>query len=139
MADVCKCCGDHILRSNVKGPPSAAIANGNYIGHLPTRFNRLSRTDEQAVALMLPCVSLSVVTGGNCKTIKSHHYIVRNTEGPIVEMLPLDLEHRVRVTMVGSMTPMQVAACKKRYDVNILLCQKFLHFLDLNNREYGCR
>ncbi|OWZ04148.1 hypothetical protein PHMEG_00023998, partial [Phytophthora megakarya] len=116
--------------------PVDSIANGNYIGHLPRRFQVMTRTDEQAVALVLPCVSLSVVTGGPCHTIKSHHYIVRNTEGPIVDMLPRDLSCRVRVTMVGHMTKRQAIACKKRYQLNLSLCRKVLSFLYLNHREY---
>jgi hypothetical protein len=76
------------------------------------------------------------VTGGRCRTIKSHHYVVQNTEGPIVEMLPRDLSGRVRVTMVGNMTKAQAAACKKRYEVNLPLCKRFLGFLRQNNREY---
>jgi hypothetical protein len=113
-----------------------AIANGNFIGHIPSEFESVTRTDEQVVALVLPCVSLSVVTGGRCRTIKSHHYVVQNTEGPIVEMLPRDLSGRMRVTMVGNMTKAQAAACKKRYEVNLPLCKRFLGFLRQNNHEY---
>jgi hypothetical protein len=102
-------------------------------------WNLLTRTDEQAVALVLPCVSLSVVCGGSYKTIKSHHYVVQNTEGPIVEMLPRDLTFRIRVTMVGSMTSAQVAACKKKYKLDLKLCRRFLSFLDRTNRVYKKR
>ncbi|KAE9069513.1 hypothetical protein PF006_g29559 [Phytophthora fragariae] len=105
--NICKRCNNHISR-NVSTPPSAAIANGNYIGHLPTPFQTMTRTDEQAISLVLPSVSLSVVTRGLCRTIKSHHYIVRNTEGPIVEMLPRDLSHRVRVTMTPTIESIAV-------------------------------
>lgn len=110
---VCSMCQNYIETQKHTAPPCFAIANGNDIGGLPPRFTTLSRTDEQAVALVLPCVSLSVVTGGACKTIKSHHYVVKNTEGAIVEMLPRDVSSRIRVAMVGSMTPVQAAACKK--------------------------
>ncbi|KAG4050576.1 hypothetical protein PC123_g14171 [Phytophthora cactorum] len=95
--------------------------------------------DEQAVALILPCVSLSVVSGGSCRTIKSQHYVVQNTEGPIVEMLPRDLSSRVIVSMVGSMTSTQIAMCKKKYDLNLRLCRLFQRFLNNGNHEYKRR
>ncbi|ETM31727.1 hypothetical protein L914_20753 [Phytophthora nicotianae] len=78
-----------------------AIANGNYIGWLPPHLSTLSRTDEQCIALVSPCVALSTLTGGHCKGVESHHYIVKNTEGPVLGMLPRDLTNKVRVTMVG--------------------------------------
>jgi hypothetical protein len=124
-----------IVRSKSGIPPTLSIANGNYIGRMPSQFS-MSRTDEQAIALVSPCVSLSTVTGGPCRTIKSHHYIVRNTEGPIAEMLPRDVSTRVRITMVGCMTSAQVAACKTRYELNLPLCQSALRFLSVNNRVY---
>lgn len=137
--NVCDACLKHVESQKYTVPPSFAIANCNYIGHLPSMFKAITRTDEQTIALVLPCVSLSVVTGGACKTIKSHHYVVQNTEGAIAEMLPRDLSSRVRVTMVGSMTPAQTAACKKRYELNFPLCRRVLRFLDDNNREYKHR
>ncbi|OWY98519.1 hypothetical protein PHMEG_00030701 [Phytophthora megakarya] len=73
----------------------------------------MTQADEQVIALVLPCVLLSVVTGELCKTIISHLYVAHNTEGSIVEMLPRDLSGRVRVTMVGCMTPEQAVVCKK--------------------------
>lgn len=133
---ICKLCKDHLERKRSAGPPAYAIANGNFVGHLPQRFDRLTRTDEQAISLVSPCVSLSTVTGGRCRTIKSHHYIVQNTEGPIANMLPRDITSRVRVTMVGNMTKEQIAACKRRYELNLPLCHDALDFLYASNRLY---
>jgi hypothetical protein len=62
--------------------------------------------------------------------------VVKNTEGAIVEMLPRDVNSRVRVTMVGSMTPVQAAACKKRYQLNLPLCGDFPRFLRKHNIKY---
>lgn len=136
MATVCKSCRAPLAHAKTSHPPVLAIANGNYIGHIPNEFAELNRTDEQAIALVSPCVSLSTVTGGKCRTIKLHNYVVRNTEGPITAMLPRNLSSRVRVTMVGSMTPTQVAICKKRYELDLARCRAFLEFLFENNREY---
>jgi len=133
---MCAACSKLVTHSKSTSPPTLAIANGNYIGRLPERFN-LSRTDEQAIALVSSCVSMSTVTGGPCQTIKSHHYIVENTEGPIVSMLPGDVVDRVRVAMTGCMTSSQVAACKKRYELNVLQCREALAFLYDNNTEYA--
>lgn len=133
---MCKSCSLEIEHSRSALPPVNSIANGNYIGRLPSSFDSLTRTDEQAISLVSPCMSLSTVTGGACRTIKSHHYVVRNTEGPIADMLPRDLRSNVRVTMVGNMTPAQAAQCKKRYKLNVDLCSRFLSFLYENNREY---
>ncbi|ETP29388.1 hypothetical protein F442_21457 [Phytophthora nicotianae P10297] len=107
------------LRANTgNSPPAMAIANGNYIGWLPPHLSTLSRTDEQCIALVSPCVALSTLTGGHCKGVESHHYIVKNTEGPVLGMLPRDLTNKVRVTMVGVMISDQQAACRKSYELN---------------------
>ncbi|KAG1694469.1 hypothetical protein DVH05_028660 [Phytophthora capsici] len=132
---ICVSC-EQELRANGNSPPAMAIANGNYIGWLPPHLSTLSRTDEQCIALVSPCVALSTLTGGHCKVVKSHHYIVKNTEGPVLDMLPRDLTNKVRVTMVGAMTSDQQAACRKRYELNIGLCKQALRFLLLNNRLY---
>ena len=42
-------------------PPMDAIANGNWIGYLPTRFASISRTEEQTIALMILNIYLSTV------------------------------------------------------------------------------
>ncbi|KAI9339866.1 hypothetical protein BDR26DRAFT_973790 [Obelidium mucronatum] len=60
--------------------PAEAIANGNWIGRLPSSFGDISRTTENVVSLMQPCLFLSTMFGSTSensrKTIKSHHYIL---------------------------------------------------------------
>lgn len=139
FVQICADCKQYLNKSCKKvtqAPPPLSIANGNYIGHLPSELGELNRTDEQAIALLSPCMSLSTVTGGPCRVLKSHHYIVENTEGPIAEMLPRELRSRVRVAMVGSMTSAQKASCRRRYDLDIQRCRRTLEFLYANNREY---
>ncbi|KAG1688846.1 hypothetical protein DVH05_003023 [Phytophthora capsici] len=136
LVDLCGTCLRYLSCSSESKPPTLSIANGNYIGRMPAKYASLTRTDEQSIALVVPCVSLSTLTGGSCKVLKSHHYIVKNTEGPIVDMLPRDLTGTVRVTMIGSMTSAQRAACRKRYELNIPLCRDVLQFLAVNNKLY---
>lgn len=89
------------MRMGAKHPPALSIANGNYVGHIPAEFE-LNRSNKQIVALVSPCMSISTVTGGPCRTIKAHHYVVKNTEGPIVAMFPKDIADRVHVALIGN-------------------------------------
>ncbi|KAG2767937.1 hypothetical protein PC116_g15709 [Phytophthora cactorum] len=70
---------------------------------------------------------------------KNERALVATGPPPILEMLPRDLKFRVRVSMVGSMTPGQAAICRKRYTLNVPLTRKQLKFLDHYNREYKMR
>lgn len=133
VLQLCNSCNRELMREGTKLPPVLAIANGNYIGHIPTELNR---TNEQMIALVSSCMSISTVTGGQCRTIKAHHYVIQNTEGPILTMIPRDLTERVRVALVGSMTPAQAASCRRRYEVDVPLCRRALNFFYENNVEY---
>ncbi|KAG4061140.1 hypothetical protein PC123_g3973 [Phytophthora cactorum] len=57
---------------------------------------------------------------------KNERALVATGPPPILEMLPRDLKFRVRVSMVGNMTPGQAATCRKRYTLNILSLTNFL-------------
>jgi hypothetical protein len=104
---LCSECHTYIINGNLQ---RLAIANGNWIGSYPN--DELPWIEEQLVALVSPCVSIKTVTGGSQRCLRSHHYIVKNTAGPILEMLQDQAASRVHVTMVRAMTPQQVAIDK---------------------------
>ena len=84
-------------------PPIYAIANGNYIGHLPDQFQDLSRSEEAAVALMVVCIYLSTIVSSHMSVINSHHYIIKNPD-PVIRCIPASTAGTVRVAMVGAFT-----------------------------------
>jgi len=84
-------------------PPMYAIANGNFIGHLPERFQDLSRSEEAAVALMVVCIYLSTIVSSHMTVINSHHYIIKNPD-PVIQNVPASTTGTVRVAMVGAFT-----------------------------------
>ena len=88
------------------------------------------------IALVSHCVLLSTVTGGSVQTIKSHHYVVENTEGPILTMMPRNISGRVRIAMVGAMTTEQQARCRKMYGADTARTKNCLEFLRENHASY---
>ena len=84
-------------------PPINAIANGNFIGHLPKEFEDLSRSEEAAVALMIVCIYLSTIVSSKMTVVNSHHYIIKNPD-PMIRNVPASVSGTVRVAMVGAFT-----------------------------------
>ncbi|KAI9321952.1 hypothetical protein BDR26DRAFT_904500 [Obelidium mucronatum] len=107
--------------------PAEAIANGNWIGRLPAKFGNVSRTTENVVSLMQPCIYLSSIFGhgsdSNTRNINSHHYILKNS-APVLRSVPASIGSTFRFTFVGAWTPLEIAEQKTRYK-----CQDFVYEL----------
>ncbi|KAI9338184.1 hypothetical protein BDR26DRAFT_896345 [Obelidium mucronatum] len=114
-------------RSKSQHMPAEAIANGNWIGRLPAKFGDVSRTTENVVSLMQPCIYLSSIFGhgsdSNTRNINSHHYILKNN-APVLCSVPASIGSTFRFTFVGAWTPLEIAEQKTRYK-----CQDFVYEL----------
>ena len=124
------------IRATCK-PPRNAIANGNWIGYLPSEFADISRTEEQTVALMVPQIYLSTVvassTGG--KVINSHNFIIKNPH-PILRSFSDDIVGFIRYTMVGAHVSIRAAMDRIRFMMRVDNARRFLAFLDSCNLAY---
>lgn len=63
--------------------PKAAIANGFWFGKDVTEFKDLNQTELMMINLAIPSVSISRISGGKNKVLRSHCYQMRNTSGNI--------------------------------------------------------
>jgi hypothetical protein len=118
-------------------PPMNAIANGNWIGYLPSIFWSISRTEEQAVALMHVNIYLTTVIGsghGN-KTLNSHHFVLKHPN-PFIRYFSHDVTGCVRFTIVGANVSEALAMLRQRYRLNADLARAFAKWLDEENINY---
>jgi hypothetical protein len=118
-------------------PPVNSIANGNWIGYLPTEYQKFTRSDEQCLALMQASIYLSTIVGNEpSKSICSHGYIIQNPD-TIISCIPKDITGVVRMTLVGAFTPFAEAAARKRFVLNHERNKRFLNeFLLVKNTKY---
>jgi hypothetical protein len=108
-------------------PPANAIANGNWIGDLPSEFQKYTRSDEQCLALMQACIYLATIVGNKpAKSICSHGYIIKNPDA-IINSIPKDITGVVRMTLVGAFTPTAEAAASQRFELNHQTNKRFLN------------
>ena len=99
-------------------PPMYAIANGNFIGHLPDRFQDLSRSEEATISLMIICIYLSTIVSSHMTVINSHHYIIKNPD-PVLRSIPASTAGSVRVAMVGAFTEEKTARVSIKFHKSI--------------------
>lgn len=116
-------------------PPINAIANGNWIGYLPSRYSEYTRSDEQCICLMMMVIYLSTIAGSKT-VINSHHYIIHNHR-PIIECFPRTVSDSVRMTLVGAFTKQQEIMQRKRFLLNNKRNKEFMDtFLMAKNVLY---
>ncbi|KAI9325527.1 hypothetical protein BDR26DRAFT_960630 [Obelidium mucronatum] len=119
--------------------PADAIANENWIGRLPETFGEISRTTENVVSLMQPCIYLSSLFGfdsaeNHRKMIKSHHYVLKNSK-PVLRHVPADIGSTLRFTFVGAWTSAEMAEQKTRYQAQDCVWD-LLEFLEEHHLAY---
>ncbi|KAI9333296.1 hypothetical protein BDR26DRAFT_937574 [Obelidium mucronatum] len=119
--------------------PADAIANENWIGRLPETFGEISRTTENVVSLMQPCIYLSSPFGfdsaeNHGKMIKSHHYVLKNSK-PVLRHVPADIGSTLRFTFVGAWTSAEMAEQKTRYQAQDCVWD-LLEFLEEHHLAY---
>ena len=142
------CCTECLLKINASMteaekkrkmffPPVNSIANGNWIGNLPSEFKNYTRSDEQCLALMQASIYLSTIVGNQpSKSICSHGYIIQNPD-TIISCIPKDITGVVRMTLVGAFTPYAEAAARQRFVLNHERNKRFLNeFLLVKNKKY---
>jgi len=118
-----------------RNPPAEAIANALWIGELPEQFRGLTRTDEQAVSLMVPSIFLATMVGTTHHKVSSHFYVVQNP-APIIQKVPANVNGAIRLTVVGPMTPEEIAVQRGRFPLQVTLCREVLAWWSQNNSEY---
>ena len=116
-------------------PPINAIANGNWTGYLPAEFIGISRTEEQAVALIIPQIFLSTTVISENKLLKSHTYMIKNPN-PLLRYFPDDLTGTIMHTMVGANVTLQQALVRIRFPMRIEPSRRFLGWLDDSSIAY---
>ena len=116
-------------------PPMDAIANGNWIGYLPSEFSSISRTEEQTIALMILNIYLSTVITSDNKVINSHHFVIKNPN-PIIREFADDVTGAVRFTLVGAHVSESMAMIRQRFPLRVDLAREFLEWLDQHNVLY---
>ncbi|KAI9324413.1 hypothetical protein BDR26DRAFT_966413 [Obelidium mucronatum] len=118
--------------------PVEAIANENWIGRLPTTFGDITRTTENVVSLMQPCIYLTTIFGSGTenqrKNIKSHHYVLKNSE-PVLRQVPADISSTFRFSFVGAWTAQEIAEQKTRYAAQDCMFD-LLKFFELHHQGY---
>jgi len=116
-------------------PPINAIANGNWTGYLPAEFIGISRTEEQAVALIIPQIFLSTTVISENKLLNSHIYMIKNPN-PILRYFSDELTGTILHTMVGANVSLQQALVRIRFPMRIEPSRKFLDWLDRSSIAY---
>jgi hypothetical protein len=116
-------------------PPINAIANGNWIGYLPKEFECISRTEEQAVALIILQIYLKTVIGSENKCLNSHIYLIKNSD-PILRSICHDVIGTILFTLVGAHVSEQEALIRQRFPMSVDAARALLHFLDTKNVIY---
>ena len=99
-------------------PPMYAIANGNFIGHLPDRFQDLSRSEEATISLMIICIYLSTIVSSHMTVINTQPYIIKNPD-PVLRSIPASTAGSVRVAMVGAFTEEKTARVSIKFHKSI--------------------
>ena len=118
-------------------PPINAIANGNWIGYLPRMFWSISRTEEQACALIHVNIYLTTVVGsgyGN-KMMNFHTFVIKNPNA-IIRSFAHDVTGSVRFTIVGANVSEALAMLRKAYPLNVDFARAFADWLDSVNINY---
>jgi hypothetical protein len=135
----CRPCYNSLMTERVKGPPKFAVANGRFIGVLPSQFKDSTLTESAMLNLGQSTHCMSVVRGGQHKTIRSHSYVFRATPSPPSTMIPRDVVAQgvVSVRMVGSMTSRQKAAVMKKYTVRTMRLKTQGEWYTRHNRLFS--
>ena len=118
-------------------PPLNAIAIGNWIGYLPKEFECISRTEEQAVALIILQIYLKTVIGSENKSLNSHIYLVKNSD-PILRSICHVVIGTILFTLVGAHVSEQEleALIRQRFPMSVDAARALLHFLDTKSVIY---
>ncbi|KAG6947380.1 hypothetical protein JG688_00015579, partial [Phytophthora aleatoria] len=74
---LCHSCYLSLMSKRLTSPPKFAIANGLYIGVLPSRFHDTTVTENSLLNLAQATQFVSVVRGGRHSTIRAHAYYFR--------------------------------------------------------------
>lgn len=77
VIQVCKSCEESLSRDRSQSPPKFAIANGLYMGVLPSKFDDSSMSEHAMVNLAQSTKFLTVVRGGKHSSLRSHCYLFR--------------------------------------------------------------
>ena len=123
---VCKEC---IAAINEAKLPLNAIANGNYIGYLPSEFHSIKRTEEQTVALEIMQFFLHTIIGGDNKVLNSHTYLIKNPD-PLLREFCHDVIGSILFTLVGAHVAEQIAMIRQHFPLSVDDAKAFLQFLD---------
>ncbi|KAJ3402950.1 hypothetical protein HDV05_008154 [Chytridiales sp. JEL 0842] len=114
-----------------------SIANGNWIGWIPQRFEGLTWTDEQTIALNLPYSYVTKVFGTGTNQLRAHSYLVKQST-PFASLAPDSVTGRTRVTLVGHLTPQPKVMISHRFEWQLHVpCQQFISFLREHNAMYA--
>jgi len=116
-------------------PPINAIANGHWTGYLPREFMGLSRTEEQACALIILNIFLSTSVISENKVVNSHIYLIKNPQ-PLLRYFADELTGTILHTMVGAHVSLQQALIRIRFPMRVDDSRRFLGFLDRSSITY---
>ena len=116
-------------------PPINAIANGHWTGYLPREFMDISRTEEQACALIIPNIFLSTSVISDNKVVNSHIYLIKNPN-PLLRYFSHELTGTILHTMVGAHVSLQEALIRIRFPLRVDNSRRFLGFLDRSSIAY---
>ncbi|ETP12964.1 hypothetical protein F441_11766 [Phytophthora nicotianae CJ01A1] len=135
---VCNSCYFSLMNRRATSPPKFAIANGLYIGVLPSRFHDTTVTENSMLNLAQPTQFVSVVRGGRHSTIRAHSYYFRANPAPPARLLPEKVASKgiIGVSMVGAMTERQKAETAKRYAVRVTRLRDQYGWYRANNKLY---
>lgn len=138
IIQVCSSCDKSLSRSSSQSPPKFAIANGLYMGVLPSRFNDTSMTEHVMVNLSQPTKFLTVIRGGKHSALRSHSYFFRADPATPAQLLPRDVigTGLIAVRMVGSMTPEQKVATSTKYQIRVSCFKHLLAWYSKRNHFY---
>ena len=126
---------DCIAAINEAKLPLNAIANGNYIGYLPSEFHSIKRTEEQTVALEIMQFFLHTIIGGDNKVLNSHTYLIKNPD-PLLREFCHDVIGSILFTLVGAHVAEQIAMIRQHFPLSVDDAKAFLQFLDNKNLIY---
>jgi len=131
---VCVACFDILSSGRL---PKFAIANGNFIGPVPTCIEQLTRTEEIMIGLAHPQIFISKIRGGDNLRLNSHSYSFQSINGPIASQLPHQILELglIKVSIIGALSNNQHTTIAQQYDArvpSILNGYNWLRTLDHN-------
>jgi hypothetical protein len=143
---VCTACSCSLLDEHRPHPPKFSIANGNFVGLLPEKFNEVTYVETKLLSLVTMKMETGVTRGGQSTILKEHVQVHDANPSKIVKHLPRTLngaqeesldDASFDVILAGRFTSAQDLLSRKRHKISAERLRSFFSFLKAQNICYS--